>query len=176
MKEKSEKNGILSLVRDLIVVGLIAIVIISLVKPIVVQKTSMEPTLTQNDYLIISRQAYTLFGDPKRGDIIVFPHDTGEVEELYIKRVIGLPGESITIEGGNVYINGALLAEDYTMDGVTPGNIREYQVPAGTVFVLGDNRLVSIDSRSEEVGCVEISSITGKALLRIYPFGSFGGL
>lgn len=162
------------LIRDIIIVVLVAACIITLVKPIIVQKTSMEPTLYENDYLMISKQAYTLFGEPKRGDIVVFPHDEGDITELYIKRVIGLPGEKVTITGGLVYINGEPIEEDYTKDGVTLGEVRDYIVPAGKVYVLGDNREVSVDSRSEEVGCVDIDEITGKALIRVFPFGEFG--
>jgi len=164
------------LIRDVIIVALIAVCIITLVKPIIVKKTSMEPTLYENDYLIVSKQAYTLFGEPKRGDIVVFPHQEGDVTELYIKRVIGLPGESVTIKDGLVFIDGQALEERYTKDGETNGDVRDYIVPAGKVYVLGDNRLVSVDSRSEGVGCVSIDDITGKAMIRVYPFGKFGFL
>jgi len=162
------------LVRDIIIVLLVAICIITLVKPIIVKKTSMEPTLYENDYLVISKQAYTIFGEPKRGDIVVFPHIQDGVSELYIKRVIGLPGDKISIHNGLVYINGDALKETYTKDGVTQGDITNYLVPAGKVYVLGDNREVSIDSRSDEVGCVDIKKITGKAILRVFPFAKFG--
>lgn len=174
MSEQKTGGGILGFLRDLVIVGLVALAVITLVKPIVVQKTSMEPSLHQNDYLIVSKQAYNVFGDPERGDIVVFPHTTGDLTELYIKRVIGLPGERITISGGKVYINGMELTESYTMDGVTSGELKDYLVPEGEVFVMGDNRLVSIDSRSKEVGCVDIDTITGKAILRVYPFSDFG--
>lgn len=162
------------LIRDLIIVVLIAVCIITLVKPIIVKKTSMEPTLYQDDYLIISKQAYTIFGEPRRGDIVVFPHDEGDVTELYIKRVIGLPGEKITIENGIVLINGEAIEERYTKNGVTLGDVKDYLVPAGKVYVMGDNREVSVDSRTDEVGCIAIKDITGKALIRVYPFGEFG--
>lgn len=162
------------LIRDIIIVILIAVCIITLVKPIIVKKTSMEPTLYENDYLMVSKQAYNLFGEPKRGDIVVFPQDDGTVTELYIKRVIGLPGELVSISDGLVYINGEPLDEDYTKDGITMGDVKDYLVPPGTVYVLGDNREVSIDSRTEAVGCVDIDEITGKAMLRVYPFSRFG--
>jgi len=162
------------LIRDIIIVVIVAVCIITLVKPIIVKKTSMEPTLYENDYLMISKQAYTIFGEPRRGDIVVFPHDEGDITELYIKRVIGLPGEKVSIANGLVYINGKPLQEDYTKDGVTLGDVKDYQVPAGRVYVLGDNREVSVDSRSKEVGCVDIDEITGKALIRVFPFGRFG--
>jgi signal peptidase I len=164
------------LIRDIIIVLLVAVCIIMLIKPIIVKKTSMEPTLYENDYLLISKQAYTIFGEPKRGDIVVFPHKVGDVTELYIKRVIGLPGEKVTIANGLVYIDGEPLSEPYTKDGVTSGDVKDYLVPAGKVYVLGDNREVSVDSRSEEVGCIPIDGITGKALIRVFPFGKFGKL
>lgn len=162
------------LIRDILIVVLVAVCIITLVKPIIVKKTSMEPTLYENDYLMISKQAYTIFGEPRRGDIVVFPHKEGNETELYIKRVIGLPGEKVSITGGRVYIDGEPIEEDYTKDGVTLGEAKEYLVPAGKIYVLGDNREVSVDSRSKEVGCVDIDEITGKALLRVFPFGRFG--
>lgn len=164
------------LLRDILIVVLIAVCLITLVKPIIVKKTSMEPTLYENDYLMISKQAYNIFGEPRRGDIVVFPHDEGATTELYIKRVIGLPGEKVTITGGLVYINGNQLEEDYSKDGITPGEVKDYLVPEGKVFVMGDNREVSIDSRSEEVGSIDIDEITGKAIFRVYPFGRFGML
>ncbi len=162
------------LIRDLIIVILVAVCIITLVKPIIVKKTSMEPTLYENDYLMISKQAYTIFGEPERGDIVVFPHVEGNVTELYIKRVIGLPGDNVTIANGLVYINGEPITEEYTKDGVTYGDVTDYLVPEGKIYVLGDNREVSVDSRSEAVGCIDIDEITGKALLRVFPFGKFG--
>jgi len=162
------------LIRDIIIVVLVAVCIITLVKPIIVKKTSMEPTLYENDYLMISKQAYTIFGEPERGDIVVFPHVEGNITELYIKRVIGLPGETITITNGLVYINGEPISEAYTKDGITLGEVKDYVVPAGKVYVLGDNREVSVDSRSKEIGCIGIDEITGKAVLRVFPFGKFG--
>jgi signal peptidase I len=162
------------LIRDIIIVIIVAVCIITLVKPIIVKKTSMEPTLNENDYLMVSKQAYTIFGEPERGDIVVFPHIVGDVKELYIKRVIGLPGEKVTITNGLVYINGEPIEEEYIKDGFTAGEVKDFLVPAGKVYVLGDNREVSVDSRSEEVGCVDIDKILGKALLRVFPFGKFG--
>ena len=126
------------LIRDIIIVILVAVCIVTLVKPIIVKKTSMEPTLYANDYLIVSKQAYTIFGEPKRGDIVVFPHNTDGLKELFIKRVIGLPGDKITISDGFVEINGKVLEEPYTKDGTTPGSFKNYVVPDGRVFVMGE--------------------------------------
>jgi len=162
-----------SFIRDIIIVLVIVLAVTFFIKPIIVKQTSMEPTLQPNNYLFVSRQAYR-FGEPKRGDIIVFPHYTGTEKELYIKRVIGLPGETITIKDGDVYIDGKKLSEKYTKDGYTSGDVTDYKVPEGQVYVMGDNRAVSIDSRSKEVGTVSISDITGEAVFRIYPFDEFG--
>ncbi len=89
---------------------------------------------------------------------------------MLIKRVIGLPGETITIKEGNVYINDKMLDQSFTKDGYTDGDIENLKIPEGELFVMGDNRLVSIDSRLAEVGCVKIDDVLGKAFVRLYPF------
>ena len=96
--------------------------------------------------------------------------------KLLIKRIIGLPGDTITIENGKVILNGVELQEDYTLEDETPGYLVDFEVPEGQFFVMGDNRRVSIDSRSEEVGCVDEEQIVGKAFVRLYPFSEIGGL
>ena len=68
------------------------------------------------------------------------------------------------------------MNETYTKDGTTPGDVKDFTVPEGRVYVMGDNRIVSVDSRSDEVGCVAIKEITGKAILRVFPFSKFGSL
>ena len=92
----------------------------------------------------------------------------------YIKRIIALPGEHVKIEKGNVYINGQLLNEEYLQDGVeTPGHIfTDLVVPEGYLFVMGDNRKGSMDSR--QLGCIPISKVESKVLLRFWPFSKFG--
>jgi len=160
--------------KDLAIAALIAIVILQFIKPTIVKESSMEPTLWENDYLFLSKQAYSFGGTPERGDIVVFHSDlrTAEgKEKLLIKRVIGLPGETIYIADGEVYINGELLDEPY-IKSYTTGYVEELEIPEGTVFCMGDNREVSLDSRSESVGCVSIDKIMGKAVLRIFPFNA----
>ena len=164
-----------TLIRDIAIVLVVVLAITFFIKPIIVKKTSMEPTLTENNYLFISKQAYR-FGEPERGDIIVFPHYTGGEKELYIKRVIGLPGETIETKDGEVYVDGEAIKEDYIKDVYTAGQEDSIEVPKGQLYVLGDNREVSIDSRYAEVGTVDIDEVTGKAILRVYPFGEFGTL
>src|SRR5659263_45815 len=102
-------------IKDIAIALIIAIIVIQFVKPTIVKESSMQPTLYQNNYIFLSKQAYT-FGEPKRGDIIVFHsklvQENGD-EKLLIKRVIGLPGEELKINNGVVYIDGVALKENY---------------------------------------------------------------
>jgi len=163
-------------IKELIVAALIAFLIMQFVKPTIVKESSMQPTLFENNYIFLSKQAYN-FGDPKRGDIIVFHTNLttqkGE-EKLLIKRIIGLPGDKISIMEGEVFINGEKQNEDYILDGFTSGYLENFIVPENKVFVMGDNRAVSLDSRAEEIGCIDIDKIVGKAFFRLYPFGDIG--
>ncbi len=163
-----------SLVRDIAIALAIVIVVTMFIKPTIVKETSMQPTLYENNYLLVNKQAYR-FGDEERGDIIVF-HSDLEDKELLIKRIIGLPGDVITIDQGKVFLNGTEMQEDYTLEGVTPGQLIDFTVPEGQLFVMGDNRRVSIDSRSEEVGCVDEDDVMGKAFVRLYPFNEIGSI
>ena len=135
----------------------------------------MQPTFYSNDYVIVSRQAYNLFGDVERGDVIVFKSDlvdeNGEQKHL-IKRVIAVGGDTIEIRDGYVYLNGEMLDEPYVAEEGISGEMGSVTVEEGKMFVMGDNRRVSQDSRSPELGQVEESSIVGKVVLRIYPFDS----
>lgn len=161
-----------SLIKDVLIAVVLAAILLCIIRPTMVRQTSMMDTLHNNDYLIMYKLAYRK-ADPERGDIIVFQssmRDEKGNDKLLIKRVIGLPGDTITIEDGEVYINGELYPEDYTKDGYTPGDIKDLTVPDGQFFVMGDNRVSSIDSRSEEVGLVSKSQIKGKTVLRLYPF------
>ena len=160
-------------IRDLSIALIVGLIIIQFIKPTIVKEHSMEPTLEENNYIFLSKQAYNLFGDPQRGDIVVFHSDLTTVdgqEKMLVKRIIGLPGDTVMITGGEVYLNGEVLAEDYTKDGYTATEMEEITVPEGQVFAMGDNRQNSVDSRDESVGCVPIDQIIGKAVLRLYPF------
>ncbi|MFR2956739.1 MAG: signal peptidase I [Lachnospiraceae bacterium] len=135
---------------------------------------SMMNTLHDGDNLIVEKLSYR-FSDPKRFDIIVFP-PTGK-KEYYIKRIIGLPGETVQIdENGNIYINGELLEENYGAETIqNPGRAaKPITLGDDEYFVMGDNRNNSKDSRSEEVGNVKRSQIIGRAWLRIWPLNKFG--
>lgn len=137
---------------------------------------SMMNTLQDGNNLIVEKLSYR-FSDPKRFDIIVFP-PTGK-KEYYIKRIIGLPGETVQIdEDGNIYINGELLEENYGAERIQNPGRAANPITLGDdeYFVMGDNRNNSKDSRSEEVGNVKRSQIIGRAWLRIWPLNEFGFL
>ena len=166
------------IIKDVVIAAIIAIIVIQFIRPTVVKESSMGATLFENNYIFLNKQAYT-FGEPKRGDIIVFhsslTREDGS-EKLLIKRIIGLPGDTVKVSDNCVYLNGALLHEDYIKEqGVVPGDV-EVTVPEGELFVMGDNRRVSIDSRYEEVGCVKIDDVVGKAFFRLFPIRDIGKL
>lgn len=142
--------------------------------PTIVSGTSMLPTLQPYDKLLTTPLPYWL-DEPQRGDIVVFQAPNEAEGVFYVKRVIGLPGENIRIEDGMVFINDVLLKETYLDNTQTAGYINT-QVPVDEVFVLGDNRTVSHDSRDSDVGCIAYEDICGQAVWRIYPFESFGSI
>jgi signal peptidase I len=130
---------------------------------------SMEPTLQNNQRLIIEKVSYYL-RPPRRGDIIVLRLPNRQTEPL-IKRVIGLPGETVEIANGRVLINGQLLSEPYLNQSTSPG-MPTTVVPERQVLVLGDNRGHSNDSRA--FGFVPFSDIVGRAWLRYWPPSALG--
>ena len=142
----------------------------------VVDGRSMNATLNDKDNLIVEKLSYR-FSDPERFVIIVFPpYDT---KEYYIKRIIGLPGETVQIDGeGNIYINGELLEEDYGLETIkNPGRaIEPVTLGEDEYFVLGDNRNNSVDSRDSRVGNIKRDAIIGRAWVRIWPLSDIGFL
>ena len=179
-KNKSTGREVFTWVRDIAIAVAIALVISYFVTPTIVQEHSMEDTLHNNDYLILNKAAYKFGGEPQYGDIVVFKSNivneqNGE-DKLLIKRVIAKGGDTVSISNGVVYRNGEALDEPYTKDGYTNGGMDETVVPEGKLFLCGDNRLVSLDSRSSEVGFVDESAVIGKAVFRLFPFSDFGGI
>jgi signal peptidase I len=137
----------------------------------------MEPTLSDGDNLIVDKLSYR-FHDPQRFDIIVFPYQYG-ANTYYIKRIIGLPGETVQIdEQGNIYIDGEKLEESYGKEVIQDPGIaaQEIHLADDEYFVMGDNRNDSADSRFVTVGNIKKDAIIGKAWVRIYPFQSIGFL
>jgi signal peptidase I len=152
---------------------------------------SMYPQLHIGDRVIVSRVSYRLH-DPRRGDIVVFPspavHARAEAtlphvwhgaletiglrkpgDEELIKRVIGLPGETIQAKGGHVLIDGRVLHEPYLPPSVLTTSFPPVHIPAGRVFVMGDNRGNSHDSRYADIGTIDEDTIVGRAIARIWP-------
>lgn len=158
-----------STVASLIVVAAIAVMISTMIMPVLrVTGTSMTPTL-QNDQVIICNK----LAECQKGDVVAFYYNN----KVLIKRVIGVAGDVIDISGdGVVSVNGESLDEPYVSElALGECDIElPYQVPDNRIFVMGDHRSVSIDSRSTSVGCVAIENVIGKVLLRVYPIDSFG--
>jgi signal peptidase I len=149
---------------------LIAILInLLLAQPTRVHGLSMEPSLHTDQRLVVEKISYRMHG-PRRGDIVVF-NMPQQSTELLIKRVVGLPGETVEIHSGMVYINGTPLSEPY-LDQETRGRFGPMVVPPLHVFVLGDNRSFSNDSRA--FGAVPIENILGRAWFSYWPLSDVG--
>ena len=178
---RAPKQG--SLIRELIIYALLLILCVRIVPTYIIQRTivdgpSMEDTLHDGESLLVEKISWH-FGWIDRFDIIVFyPYGREVEEEYYVKRVIGLPGETVQIIGSEIFINGEVLEENYGKDPITnPGRAAEpITLGEDEYFVLGDNRAVSLDSRYDSVGNVKRENIGGKAIFRIWPLNKFGGL
>jgi len=134
---------------------------------------SMAPTLSDGDRVILNRAAI-VFGEPKAGDIVAYPYP-GDPSEYHIKRVIAVYGDVVDFVNGGFHVNGAPLIDAFSYDATTMGNVDfPLTVEEGRVFVLGDNRNASKDSRYLSVGTVANEDILGRVLVRIWPFGNFG--
>lgn len=180
-KEKVEEKEF-SWVREIIstAVYLLAVVAVTfLFVQFVGQRThvngdSMNVTLEDGDNLIVDKLSYR-FSEPERYDIIVFPYQYQE-KTYYIKRIIGMPGETVQIIDGVVYIDGEMLDESYGKEVMQYSGVAGDPIELGTdeYFVLGDNRNNSSDSRDPSVGNVKEDQIIGKAFIRIWPLNKFG--
>jgi len=197
------KKGPLSFLRELPALIIIAFLLALLIKTFLVQaffipSESMEPTLKIGDRVLVNKLSYK-FHPPHRGDVIVFsdPHPdvrphrnpisaffhwvteglgfSAPSDEDFIKRVIGLPGDSVEERQGVIYVNGKRLEEPYVK---MPDNrtLGPYKVQPDHLFVLGDNRGNSNDSRFPELGQIPMDKVIGKAFIIIWPPGDFGGL
>ena len=190
-KKKSPKRKILDGAVEILLYVVIALICLFVIPKYVVQRTevsgpSMEATLQNEDSIMVEKVSYR-FGKPKRFDIIVFYHFFDEKHQdkkdedtydLYVKRIIGLPGETVQIVGETILINGEPLEENYGKDPITYEGVAEEPIVLDDdeYFVLGDNREVSQDSRYEEVGNIKEHLIVGRAWVRVYPFNKIGFL
>jgi len=142
------------------------------VKPFYIPSSSMEPTLVQGDRVLINRFLYR-FQKPQVGDVIVF-HPPSAPEADYIKRVVAVEGDTVGVHGGTLYRNGERQGEPFIKEHPIRGETADRQVPSGTVFVMGDNRNSSGDSRS--FGPVPLDSILGEAFSTYWPLSRLKAL
>ena len=168
-QEKSRRE-IYDWIYCLSVALIICVVIFAFfIRLIDVRGTSMNPTLNNNDKMLVSG----LFYEPKVGDVVVFKKDEYDPERALVKRVIAVEGQVINMDfdRGIVYVDGVPLEEDYIMEPTTNkiDFIGPQTVPEGCVFVMGDNRNASTDSRKKEIGMVDTRLILGKAYMVVYP-------
>jgi signal peptidase I len=200
-RRPARQRSALRTVLEWVVVIAAAVIVALVIRTFVAQafyipSESMEPLLQRNDRVVVDKLTYD-FDDIGRGDVIVFEKPANapgsDIADL-IKRVVGLPGDTIVIDGGSVYINGSLLEEPYLPEGTftgqgsgtpQPGDITTAPrcgipdpcvVPEGYVFVMGDNRSNSKDSRWTDLGYVGSDQLVGRAFVRVWPLSRLGGL
>lgn len=175
-QEKNPVREVLSTILYLALVILAAYLIVTFVgQRTEVNGSSMENTLNNGDNLIVDKISYRL-GSPKRFDVVVFPYPQNP-STYFIKRVIGLPGETVQIDSsGKIYINGQVLEENFGREVISNPGLAQEPIKLGEdqYFVLGDNRNNSMDSRDSRVGLISGKSMVGKAFLRIWPLNKFG--
>lgn len=166
--QEAFRQALSSTISALLVVAALAVLIATLLLPVLqISGTSMEPTLYNEDIIVLLKtRRYD------RGDLCSFAYEN----KYLIKRIIGIPGDSIEIDAdGTVYVNGTALDEPYVTEKALGECDLEfpYQVPDNRYFVMGDHRSTSIDSRSSVIGCIDQTQIVGRVLLRIWPITSF---
>ena len=172
-KKKEKGSGLFDFVELFVFTLAVVILLLSFVfRHSVVDGDSMQNTLQHGEHLIIS----DLFYRPDYGDIIVFEDRSTGYSDPMIKRVIALEGDTVKINSdGSVYVNGVLLDEDYVyINGYYNQHPIEYTVPEGEVYVMGDHRNESVDSRDPYVGTISVDAVLGRVLLRVYPLDKFG--
>lgn len=174
---KRSRSSLRNSVEWVVIIGaaLIAAVVIKtyLIQAFYIPSASMEPTLNIQDRVLVNKLSYRLH-DVHRGDVVVFerpPNDVGQIRDL-IKRVIGLPGETVEGREGTIYVDGRRLKEPYLPRGTVTGEFGPQHIPKGYVWVMGDNRGNSSDSRV--FGAVSESTIVGRAFVRVWPIPALG--
>ncbi len=176
---RKSTNTVPELLKDVFFV-IICLIIILLLRRFVIEKfeiseRSMETTLFDKD-IVLAEKVSGFFSDYERFDVIIFTKSQGTGSKTYVKRVIGLPGEKVLIADSKIYINGEVISEDYGSGKMGSAGIASVTRELGEneYFVLGDNREISIDSRSSVVGTVKKNEIEGKVIIRLWPFSRFG--
>ena len=157
---------LLDVMETILLAAILFLVINAISARVRVEGHSMDNSLQDGEFVLVNRLAYRL-GQPQRGDIIVFHHPTDQSQEDLIKRIIGLPGDNVRVEGGAVYVNGTRLKESYITPDRAPAYTDEQTVPDGELYVLGDNRNNSSDSH--QWGFVPFKDVIGKAIIIYWP-------
>lgn len=180
-EKKDKQSGKFEWLQNLMTL-VIAVVVVFLLERFVLMPTrvsgvSMYPTFQSGDFLLVNRMAYVV-GEPKRFDIIVFEETRDDKEELLIKRVIALPGETVMVSDSKIIVDGEELEEYFYLDHTFDGKDMTGPVVLGEdeYFVMGDHRQVSLDSRSDKIGTIHKSQIVGEAVFRLFPLKDFGVL
>ena len=171
-QEKQRKYGLVSILKDYLPYVLIGVLLSVglrvVISPSVVVGESMEGSLHNGDYLLVYKLAYSDEKIPDYGDVVVLSSNEVEGEELFIKRVVGKPGDAIEIKAGELYRNGNKVKEGYEKEKMQSEDMN-VSVPEGEVFLLGDNRNHSLDSRI--IGSIDIEDeVIGKVVTRLKPF------
>jgi len=175
-KEPKKRSAVSYIIEFAIYIALILLCIFwvpeHVVQRTVVSGESMENTLHNGESLLVNKIAY----EPSRYDIVVFYPLGREEDEYYVKRIYGLPGETVQIKGKDIYINNQIIEDKYAKNAMDDAGIAEEPLKLGEdeYFVLGDNRRVSKDSRDSEVGPVKKENIAGHVVFRIWPLSKFG--
>lgn len=174
VKVKKTLRWIFEIAVTLVFAALTAVLMF---QTVTMQESAMEPTVEVGDRFFMNRVIYKV-SSPERGDIIVFRTNASDDAALHIRRVIGLPGETVLIRDGKIYIDGEEYMESGDFPAVTNPGLAENSVTlkSDEYFVLGDNRNNSEDSRYAAVGNIKRSQIDGRAWLRIWPFSDIGFL
>lgn len=176
--QPSVKKDILSALLTLVLMVAFVFLFLHFVgQRVVVDGKSMEDTLQDGDQLIVDCFTYHFLRDPERFEIVVF-RLKDDPNVYYVKRVIGLPGETISIQDSKIYINGEVIDDPYATQDRFPAGRAAQTVTLGEneFFVMGDNRNNSTDSRYEEVGSIDRSQFVGRAIYRLFPFDNKGSL
>ncbi|MDP2669334.1 MAG: signal peptidase I [bacterium] len=171
MPEEKKESTAWEIIKVIIISLLIVIPIRTwIAQPFIVEGASMEPNFHNGEYLIIDELSYA-FGVPKRGEVIIFRYPL-QPSEFFIKRIIGLPGETVEIKDNEIFINSVLVPEQYLPKNLQTGPDKTVQLEDNQYFVMGDNRTASSDSRVW--GPLPKKNITGRVFLRLWPLNKIG--
>jgi signal peptidase I len=176
-RQQKQRRSWLRTVLEIVVIVAAAFAIAMLVqaflfKPFTIHQVSMQPTLHEGDRILLNRLTYH-FRDPKSGDVVVFHSPMVEGEDL-VKRVVAVEGDRVAVKDGHLSVNGVVQVEPYLLEQEIRGEFAEVVVQEGRVFVMGDNRNNSGDSRL--FGPIEVDSIIGTAFVIYWPIGRWGGI